>query len=325
MEEFEVSLAMDDLNRELPPKRGDGELLAIARAIRGLRAPAWPSDPAAFEGSLLPGTRRRWPLAAGLAAAVLLAAILALPRTQPAAVDHGGLSGFVVPAAPLQYQEVTGASAETPMAAARVPAQPEPAALRVLDLRLVEGEVVAMRLRLPRGTAPARIGTLSDLTGSARRVRLGVRSEGSRAGQVWSVTLAAPREPGWYLLWDGKLSQRIAFLMPYPPGSTLRGRWTGALSTGRGAGAVTLLAVDYSNRFTVVWVSLPEAVSPAAVELRLPGGRGERPLQVLGPQARGVYALRFDPSERATGETSLRLMVGSVRFAIVLPGPMGQR
>lgn len=322
MDEEGISQAIDRLNRELPPGGGDAEILAAARAIRGLREPLWPDDPAAFEARLLPRAHRHWRAATGVAAAALLLAALVFRPGHPLMASQVALSGFAVSAPPLVTER---AAAAPTFAAADTGATHAPAqtlTLQVLEVSRVGGSqpAIVVRIRLPEGGRPLSVGQLTDLYGHFAQVRMRVRREGAGNGAAWSLRLPAPRAPGWYLLDAGNFAQRVAFLLPYAPGSTYHGHFGGRTPVRVGVGTATLLSVDYSAQDTRVRISVTPGLGTPAARLEVPGSGSAFPLDMRAHGA-GVYSLTFDPLSLRTGGVRLQLQFGSAGVAFPLRRP----
>lgn len=277
MDEQELSRAIDRLNAELPPGPGEPELLALARRIRGLRAPTWPDDPDAFVARLLPRRRSAWALRGLAGAAVLVLVLLLLFGS-----GRSGAPARTVPARLLLTLRLP-ASAALPAHLAQtttpINAASEPPTRFFVWRSVAAPPTLAFELLGWRGFPSRPRLVLRRLLGGAVVDRL----RPIPRGRTLSLRIPEPGSPGWYVLSlpDG---ERYAFFLPYPPGAVLHGRATFAGRAIRGR-------VTFGAVFT-------------EVSLRLQGG-----LRVQSAEL--DTALGIEPPLRLErGPTSIRLLFG---------------
>lgn len=316
MDEQRMSEAIDRLNRDLAPGEGDPQLLELARALRGLREPEWPQDEVAFAKTLLPRPRRRLPSAAVACALVLLAAAAGLwSAHRPVAVTSAAsIPALVVSGAPPQAIEPLHAASYTDVAGPAIFA-PSAGAVRIRSAKRLLGAhpAILLRLRLGRSARPAGPGRLADLFGHARTVPVVLR----QGHDIWTATLQDPGQPGWYILSLPGVAQRVAFLVPYPAGSTLLGH-ARATRTGPAATA-RITAVTYSRRFTTVNLTLFAGTSVRSVRLEVPGQGVQAPLVT---RAKGTALQEvFGPTRARGGRLRLLVVLRSQNVTLPLPKP----
>ena len=315
MEEEILSRAIDRLNDESAPGPGDPELLLLARAIRGLRDPLWPKDEDAFAKSLVPRRPRRLLLAAAACAFVALASTGLFAALKPATAPTT-LTAFVTAGqVATTMMGPMHAAANAPVAATRASSAVSPR-LRLLMAQQIRAPrpAVVLRLQVPPGTRLASPIKVTDLFGHGGVVHAALKQGHGTA----SIRLQSPGRPGWYIVFSRGAAQHIAFLMPYPAGSTLTGRVTALAKQPAEAGA-SIVSVSYGQAATTVVIRLKAGSTVRSVQLLVPGSGRERPL--ITTLVGGLYQVQFGPTLRV-GTMPQILVVGTVgALRMALPRP----